>query len=267
MSRSEIQSYHESCPPLNFNEGFQVKTKYKFSVGIEVEKDHFINEYGEIANDRGDYVGEYTLFSGFETDSSCGVEAITNILPLEGVRSERRHDIFSMFKEAKDIINSPHNNRCGGHMTISVETKGKKLSKYDIMDKLKHNLSIIYALYPARLSASHCCENKKILWQSNQKYSPVYLKHNRVEIRLFSAIKNVEQLKNRYDLLFKILYYTFEKPVSFSVLLKKVTPNLKRLYRNHPNKTQKINRVLDLSKSFRMYLIDGKESENIEQYI
>ena len=99
MSRSEIQSYHESCPPLNFNEGFKVKTKYKFSVGIEVEKDHFINEYGEIANDRGDYVGRvYDLFSGFETDSSCGVEAITNILPSRRcIRSEEetRH-IFNV---------------------------------------------------------------------------------------------------------------------------------------------------------------------------
>lgn len=267
MSRSEIQSYHDSPSPLDFNDGFKVKTKYKFSVGIEVEKDHFIDEYGEIANKSGDYVGDYDLFAGFETDSSCGVEAITNILPLEGVRSKRRHDIFEMFKEAEDIINSPSNNRCGGHMTISVETKGKKLSKYDIMDKLKHNLSIIYALYPARLSATHCCANKKILWQSNQKYSPVYLKHNRVEIRLFSAIKNVEQLKNRYDLLFKILYYTFEKPISFGVLIQKIRPNLKRMYRNNPEKILKINRVIELSKSFRMYLIDGKVSANIEQYI
>ena len=267
MSRSEIQSYHESPTPLNFNDGFKVKTKYKFSVGIEVEKKYFINDYGEEACESGDYVGEYTLFSGFETDSSCGVEAITNILPLEGIRSKRRNDIFSMFDEAEDIINSPYDTSCGGHITISIETKEKKLSKYDIMDKLKHNLSIIYALYPARLSKSYCCENKKMIWQSNQKYSPVYLKYNRVEIRLFSAIKNVEQLKNRYDLLFKLLYYTFEKPVSFGVLLQKITPNLKRMYKNHPNKILKINRVIELSKSFRIYLIDGKVSANIEQYI
>ena len=172
-----------------------------------------------------------------------------------------------MLEEAEDIINSPCDSSCGGHMTISIETKEKKLSKYDIMDKLKHNLSIIYALYPARLSKSYCCENKKLIWQNNGKYSPVYLKFNRVEIRLFSAIKNVQQLKNRYDLLFKLLYYTFEKPVSFGVLIKKVTPNLRRMYSNHPNKILKINRVIELSKSFRMYLIDGKVSENIQQYI
>ena len=149
MSRSEIQMYHDSPTVLNFNEGFKVKTKYKFSVGIEVEKNYFINEYGEEARERGEYVGEYDLFAGFETDSSCGVEAITNILPLEGVRSKRRQDIFSMFELAEDVINSPCDTRCGGHMTISVQTKNKRLSKYDIMDKLKHNLSIIYALYPA----------------------------------------------------------------------------------------------------------------------
>lgn len=267
MSRSEIQSYHSSPTPLNFNDGFQVKTKYKFSVGVEVEKDHFINEYGEEARERGEYVGEYDLFAGFETDSSCGVEAITNILPLEGIRSKRRKDIFSMFDEAEEVINAPSNNRCGGHMTISIETKNKRLSKYDIMDKLKHNLSIIYALYPSRLSQTHCCENKRINQRHNEKYSPVYLKFNRVEIRLFSAVKNVEQLKNRYDLLFKILYYTFESPVSYAVLLQKITPNLKRMYRNHPNKIQKINRVIILAKEFRNYLIDGKVGANIEQYI
>ena len=84
----------------------------KYGIGFEIEKNRL---------SRG-AVREYPLFCGFERDSSCGYEAVTNILPLVGA-SPWRNKVYSMFVEAERIIDdrwSPSNGTCGGHMSVSV---------------------------------------------------------------------------------------------------------------------------------------------------
>jgi hypothetical protein len=65
----------------------------KFTIGFEVEKNRL---------SRG-AVKEYPLFCGFERDSSCGYEAVTNILPLLPA-GDWRTKVFSMMADAKKII-------------------------------------------------------------------------------------------------------------------------------------------------------------------
>lgn len=261
-----ISSYHDSPTHKDLNYG-SIRTD--FSIGFEIEKDHFCVN-GEELNDRGDHVGSFDLFKGFETDSSCGVEAITNVLPLGGKQSKAREYVFYLFDQAAEIINSPTNSSCGGHINISSKKQGLE-DGWDILDKLKHNLAVIYAMYRHRLQNSYCKNNKKMEKGENTKYSPVVVKSGgRIELRLPSRVNNVEQLKNRYDLIFKILYHTFERPVSFEVLLTKLRPNLKRMYK-HPNskeaterQVEKINR---LARHFRYYLINDATHPDIEDFI
>ena len=74
----------------------------QFTIGFEVEKKYFNTDYG-VAEEVGDEVGEQKLFAGYETDSSCGVEAVTHILPLSSPRSENRKKVFEYIDEAEKI--------------------------------------------------------------------------------------------------------------------------------------------------------------------
>jgi hypothetical protein len=58
-------------------------------------------------------------------------------------------------------------------------------------------------MYPNRRYVTYC-EKKKIIGNEEsyqRKYSPIAIKSNRIEFRIFSAIKNVSQLEFRLKLL------------------------------------------------------------------
>jgi CRISPR/Cas system CSM-associated protein Csm2 small subunit len=262
VDNETISEYHSSPEPINLN---LPKFNTPFNIGFELEKTEF-NGNGISAEDVGDYVGDYDLFKGYEADSSCGVEAITNILPLGNTNSKARKYVFSMFEDAKDIIDSPVSLDCGGHITISMDDISPRVfvRGYDLLEKIRTNLAVIYALYPTRLNKSYCRENKS-LKGDNKKYSPVNVSFNMIEIRLPSAVRSVKQLKLRYDLMYKLLYYSVHgDKMSFEDVLDKLKGIIKKMYNND---MAKVNAVMDRAKSFRFYLLNEKISDNIKQYI
>jgi hypothetical protein len=105
--RGLIHSYHSKPSPLFHNRGAKSSDvtaltprdlsnvimgdniRSRFTIGFEVEK----NELHRSA------VREYELFCGFERDSSCGYEAVTNVLPLVGP-SNWRTMVFDMMHNA-----------------------------------------------------------------------------------------------------------------------------------------------------------------------
>ena len=253
-----IKSYHSNKYPTDLNYAY---SKSVFSVGFEIEKTEFESDDGDCACEEGDYVGEYDLFEGFETDSSCGVEAVTKILPLGSPRSEARKEVFNMFDEAKNIIDSPSDTSCGGHITVSY--KDLEGDGYDMADRMRKYMSLVYALYRFRLKRSYCSSNKGIKKDDNTKYSPVNIKNNLVELRLPSQVKNVKQLKLRYDLMYKIMYHSMIKPVSFQKFLKNVRHIIVRMYGDQ----EKVDAVYLIAEDFRKYLVNETVSESIEQYV
>ena len=116
--RSLLHEYHNGPNPDDLSEGAQ------FRVGFEIEKNEILGISGD--DEVGEEIGNFDLIAKFETDSSCGVEAITHILPLSGVRSHRRRKVFNMIDQAADVINDECSNNCGGHITISVRMKNKR---------------------------------------------------------------------------------------------------------------------------------------------
>jgi len=124
--RDRVRGYHGSPEPKFLTKAKKVDLKgiktgnitetgldeieSRFMIGFEIEKTSFHRRA----------VMEYPLFKGFETDSSCGVEAVTHVLPLLP-KSIWRTKVFNMFVEAKKIISdeySPSNRNCGGHITL-----------------------------------------------------------------------------------------------------------------------------------------------------
>ena len=125
-------------------------------------------------------------------------------------------------------------------------------------------------MYRYRLKSSYCNKNKKMDKDENTKYSPVVVKSGgRIELRLPSRVENVEQLKHRYDFIFKLLYHTFERPVSFEVLLSKLRPNLKRMYKrdSKADTEQQVEKICRLARHFRYYLINDATHPEIAPFI
>ena len=250
-----ICSYHGSPEPymiLNAEDSYM-------RIGFEIEKTYLRGFNGYDASDEGDHVGAHELFKGYETDSSCGIEAITNILPLDSPRSEGRNEVFEYFDEADCIINSPVSKSCGGHICISV----KGWDSYDILDKMRGNMAILYSMYRWRLKRVHCRNNKKLLKSDNTKYSPVNVKDFGVEIRIPSAVKSVRQLKLRYDLIYKIMYHSLKTRQSYDKLLEKIDYILMRMYKDR----LKVDQVKNLSYDFRKYLLSDEYPNTIREYL
>ena len=252
-----ICSYSNSPAPIDLNHGSR---EASFSIGFEVEKTRFkVN--GRTQDDSGDYVGSLDIFKGYETDSSCGVEAITNILPLGSPRSKSRSYVFDMIDDAHEVINSPYNTKCGGHINISV----KGMTAYDVLDRIRGNMAIMYAMYRYRLRRSYVYQNKKMKPADNTKYSPVHVKSGGVlEIRLPSAVANVKQLKHRYDFMYKFLHHSINTRRTYDQLLDDIDHILMRMYKRD---REKVNGIKDLSHYFRRYILNDENDSKIENYL
>jgi hypothetical protein len=259
--RSIIHAYHHGPDSNDLSEFAQ------FRIGFEVEKTS-LNGYDE----EGDEVGEYEMFARFENDSSCGTEAITHILPLSGVRSKRRKKVFKMMDDAADIINGPYTTDCGGHITISVALtpqlakRGLFLKPIDLLEKLRGNLAIVYALYRYRLNNSYCSACKDLKNPaSHSGHLVVELKHNirALEVRLFNKVMNVHQLKLRYDLMYILVRRSLDG-TNFFTLLNEVEPIIRKMYNND---NAKVANIRELANMFRDYLIADVIHDRIESFI
>ena len=273
-SRGRIVSYHSKphpvkinkATPLDFN-GIKmqdrknvlfdgVEAESKFTIGFEVEKTTF---------HRG-CVKEYPLFCGFETDSSCGYEAVTHILPLLP-KSIWRTKVFNMFHEAKRVIEesySPSDMSCGGHITIAVEG----ISGAELMEKLRKFVPILYAIFRKRLTNTYCYGNPQMLDTSGGvginlnvgKYSVALDKHFGVEFRLPSRVTSVKQMIRRYELMYHIVDFAVNHPTAtYNRFIRTIEPILLSMYNQD---TDKVQRLVELSKHFRKFIFSGKVDIN-----
>ena len=220
--RATMQSYHRSPSPRDLSKGakngdisnlksaktrnlitLDGNTETRFTIGMEVEKARFC---------RG-AVKEYPLFAGFERDSSCGYEAITNILPLLPA-GKWRNKVFNMMFEARNIIEdskSPSDLQCGGHITMAVQG----MTGAEVMQAIRKNMGIVYSLFFKRVNNGYCKANlcmadKNVTSRDDMmngfgKYSAVLDKGNTIEIRLVSRFQSVKQMMRRYELMYELL--------------------------------------------------------------
>ena len=235
----------------------------RFAIGFEIEKSSF---------HRG-AVKEYPLMSHFEYDSSCGVEAVTNLLPLVD-KGVWRNKVLSMFSEARKIIDdrySPSTQRCGGHITLScVGMSGQELSA-----KLKPYASIIYALWRFRLRNSYCYGNLMMSpnpdyrqWighTTSNKYHVCKIMDDRIEFRLPNRVQSVEGLNLRYRLMYELMNYAVNKPNgTYAGFIKKIKSILMFMYDGNESR---VDEVVTLSKAFRKMLMSGKINADVVQWV
>ena len=279
--RNRLQSYHGSPAPVFKTKGENIDIKglrcreskslivnnsneARFRIGIEIEKTRF---------HRG-AITEYPLFKGFENDGSCGVEAITHVLPLLP-KSAWRSKVFNMFHEAEKIIDdtySPSNYLCGAHVTLSVDG----LNGTELMELVRNYAGVILAVFPLRLANQYCANNTRMrtdveswtssrAWSHTRKYAVCKNADFGIEFRLPSAIKSVRAMQLRYELFYELINFAVNhQGKSFGVFLKRVTPILIRLYEGD---TAKVESVIALAKDFQKFIKTGRVSSLIRPYL
>jgi len=230
----------------------------KYGIGFEIEKTRL---------SRG-AVREYPLFCGFERDSSCGYEAVTNILPLVGA-SAWRTKIYDMFHQAERIIDdqwSPSNSSCGGHVNVSVEG----LTGEELMEKLRPLCGIILALYRKRLGNTYCRQNMRMLPYGAEgmfggwggKYNVCKVTDWGVEFRVPSRITSVKGMMRRYELMY-VLVDSAVKGHTEAQARRRFTPIVRAMY----DDIAKAERVIALSKKFTKFIIGGRINADIMPFV
>ncbi len=253
------------------NVGLRVANyRSNYTIGFEIEK----SEFG-----RGQRK-EYALIQGYERDGSCGVEAVTNILPLLPP-SQWRNKIFDMIFKAKGIMDdttSPSNFECGGHITLKVNG----MDAVDFYKAIRLNSAILMSLFRKRLKNKYCRHNLRMEfrlgdtpsfnggvsytdWHNKYQFCLLKLGEGLIEFRVPSRITSYKQMFRRYELMYHIVDFTINKPNGrFSTLLNKVKPIILSMYEGD---TAKVDMILSLAKDFRKFIKDGTISSSIEEFI
>lgn len=276
--RGKIHRYHNKPNPRVLTSGAYKKDVDKlkcvrvwsgdtyvanYSIGMEVEKTSLHRTA----------VKEYALFCGFETDASCGYEAVTNILPLLP-KSYWRNKVFNMMHQAEKIIDdkfSPSDKTCGGHISLSVDG----LTGWEVRAKVKGLMGLMYALFPHRLANGYCNGNLRLTdecsgewvnghnWRGSWRYQVVQPKDEYMEIRLPSRFTSVFQMMRRYELCYEMIDCGVRN-VKFKTFLKKVEPILMMMYEDN---VEKVNEIKERAIHFQNYINKGIVHESIATYV
>jgi hypothetical protein len=185
----EVRSYK------GFNRVHKASKKAKFTIGFEVEKEDssvrrsvdadLLYNTTRWAKERD---GSLSSYSGYELVSPT-YDLYTNDLDNDLKNSE----------DLRNHIDAQYNTgSCGGHIHLGATgVTGKRL--FQMMGPW---IPLIYSLYVGRINGRHCKvkKNENII-RDDEKYQSVRIFDNRVELRIISAVPDVDTLLWRRDLL------------------------------------------------------------------
>ncbi len=232
-----INEYHCSPTPAFYRKGH-----LDFCLGFEVEKTSIGGNDCE-----GEPVEYQPLFAGWETDSSCGVEGITNVYAI------CEYKRFSEHVDKSNYCNEPSNASCGGHVNMS----GDGLT----LERVRPYAGLFYALYRYRLNNSYSNKDKAMN-KTGERYAAIREKnHNIVEFRLVSRVRNGEQLKWRFRL-FSELAKAIKIGMPHTEFIVNCMPLLREVYPNGEHM-----RIAKMATAFQNYLNRGVICETINEFI
>lgn len=189
-----LNSYHSG------SRSWRVDSNTAWTMGFEVEKeDKDIMkscQYHELPHN-------WTKEKDSSLSDSSGFELISPVYNLFDVLHEQDIAASSLLT---NHINAKHSGSCGGHIHL-----GSKLYNTEQMfEGISGFLPVLYSLYEGRLDVNYCKAKKKHEYLNRDKYSAVYVRDTTVEFRIFPAVKSVDNLKWRIDLL-RIMVRNFGK--------------------------------------------------------
>lgn len=243
-----VGDYHSSNP-------YAILGAYssKFTIGFEIERNSLLGRIDEEGDDCQE-VDDCEIVAGTETDSSCGVEVVTHILPLA---SDSKSQVFAAIDECSDWLDDDveANKSCGGHITIA----GAGLTR----EKLTPYLSLWFALFRYRLNTTYCRQNTDGKG-SNTKYSPLNHKGgNMYELRIPCAVRSSDSLKFRYSLMLSMVEAIDKGETARKWCTSLETEKLL----NTVYSEQKTLEMIILAGQFEKYLVVGEVSEEVKKFL
>lgn len=180
-------SYH-SCEHFDYSEGSQYK------VGFEIEKECHNGCTHNHAEIRGKF-GWVKERDG-SLDDDKGYELVS---PTYDLMSDKIIEDATLIEERFPmLINGDTSSNCGGHIHLSkADTFGS-----DLLESLCGYLPALYSIYEHRINKSYCrAMEKEQMKKSDEKYQAVKVSRGRIEFRIFPAVKNLQVMKWRLDLI------------------------------------------------------------------
>lgn len=147
--------------------------------------------------------------------SSTGFEFISPVYDMFSVTADT-------FKDVVRYINADYSKDCGGHINISHIT----MTPREVYQSIKSYMPMLYALYQGRAKNTYCPAISKHS-SANDKYGAVYIKDSRLEFRIFSAVKNVDNLLWRTEL---VKYMVSNRDISEAQVLKNMLDGRSKLH-------------------------------------
>lgn len=182
-----LKSYHNS----DYKNFTNSNTIYR--IGFEVEKED---------SDFTNFEDVRAIGWDAEKDGSLnhnGFELVSPVFDLYNF------DAFeNNINQIENFLNADCTQNCGGHINVSVLYK----SNTQVFEMIKGYLPLIYAMYKKRVLEGSYSKGKKVdELNDGERYNAInFTKSNGIlEFRLFSRVKNIEQLKFRY----KFIAYMF----------------------------------------------------------
>lgn len=193
-----VDSYHSDTSVKYFD--YNASAKSIFNVGFEIEKEDLSVKESIYLDDFKDKTGDiWRKEKDGSLNNDSGFELISPVFPLN------KSLIIDYIKNNQILlehINADYSSSCGGHIHISI----KHFTGEELFSHISCFMPLLYALYPSRAKNTYTQSKPKSLMQkSSDKYQSVKIWSNRIEIRIFPAVKNIENLAFRIDLINYIL--------------------------------------------------------------
>jgi hypothetical protein len=180
-----LASYHSG------SRAWRVDKTTPWTMGFEVEKE---DEDVLRSCHYRDLPHNWTKEKDSSLDDDSGFELISPVYNFFDCLHEQDIAASALLRKH---INAEHSKSCGGHIHI-----GSKLyTTEQLFEGISGFLPVLYSIYESRVDVNYCKAKKKHEYLTRDKYSAVYVRPETVEFRIFPAVKSVDNLKWRIELL------------------------------------------------------------------
>lgn len=166
-----------------------------FKIGLEIEKeDEDVLQSISIGDFEDETGGDWRK----ERDGSLYSDGFELVSPTMPLMPDKIKEYIMSMPILVDHINASYSGRCGGHINISMTD----LDGYSLFDKIKGYTPLFYAMYYGRVGKDYCKAKSNIsLKIQNEKYQAIKIHRNRIEFRIISAVRNLDNLMWRINLI------------------------------------------------------------------
>jgi hypothetical protein len=247
---SDGEYHKEAEPEYNFsyhgsNPAFKC-TIEGAKIGFEIEKEDLDAKQSVYAHELQSETGWGKENDG-SLDSVTGFELVSPVFSLHESKDYFRNE----FGRLKELINADYSSNCGGHINYSHPD----YSSANLLESIKGYLPLFYSIYEYRINSRWSkAKSTKDLIRDGEKYQSVNLKRHCIEFRIFPAVKNIENLLWRLELIQIIDLHKTKSPLQVINWIADF---------NHPLHLH-LSKVFSYEKLLQKVLLIAKYSQSLE---